>query len=255
MTLTNRDLVELTAWRRKLHQHPETSNEEEMTAKEVIAFLADTRPDKVLTALGGHGVAMAYDSGEPEPTVMLRSELDALPIHERSGVPHSSLGAGQIAYVWPRWTHDHPCCARPSAWAQKKARGRVVLMFQSTEGTGNGAAGVVVDPCVTEIAPDFAFSLHNLPGVPFGEVRLKAGVVNCASRGMRIALEGKTAHSSHARDRRLPHLGDQRTDAGAARASHGDLAKDDFGMVTVTHASMSEPVSASHPDWLKCGRR
>lgn len=53
MTLTNRDLVELTAWRRKLHQHPETSNEEEMTAKEVIAFLADTRPDKVLTALAG----------------------------------------------------------------------------------------------------------------------------------------------------------------------------------------------------------
>ncbi|TIX75006.1 MAG: amidohydrolase, partial [Mesorhizobium sp.] len=44
--------------------------------------------------------------------------------------------------------------------------------------------------------PDFAFSLHNLPGVPFGEVRLKPGVVNCASRGMRIVLEGKTAHSS-----------------------------------------------------------
>lgn len=69
-------------------------------------------------------------------------------------------------------------------------------MLQSTEGTGNGAAGVVVDPRVTEIAPDFAFSLTNLPGVPFGEVRHKAGVVNCASRGMRIALEGKTAHSS-----------------------------------------------------------
>jgi metal-dependent amidase/aminoacylase/carboxypeptidase family protein len=66
-----------------------------MTAKEVIAFLADTRPDKVLTALGGHGVAMAYDNGEPEPTVMLRSELDALPIHERSDVPHSSLVPGK----------------------------------------------------------------------------------------------------------------------------------------------------------------
>jgi metal-dependent amidase/aminoacylase/carboxypeptidase family protein len=57
VTLTNRDLVELAAWRRKLHQHPEISNEEEMTAKEVVDFLADTRPDKVLTALGGHGVA------------------------------------------------------------------------------------------------------------------------------------------------------------------------------------------------------
>ena len=42
LTLTNRDIVELTAWRRKLHQHPEISNEEEKTAKEVVAFLADS---------------------------------------------------------------------------------------------------------------------------------------------------------------------------------------------------------------------
>ncbi|TIW38803.1 MAG: amidohydrolase, partial [Mesorhizobium sp.] len=47
MTLTNRDIVELIAWRRKLHQNPEISNEEEKTAKEVADFLADTGPDKV----------------------------------------------------------------------------------------------------------------------------------------------------------------------------------------------------------------
>ena len=49
MTLTNRDIVELTEWRRKLHRQPEISNEEEKTAKEVVSFLADTGPDKVLT--------------------------------------------------------------------------------------------------------------------------------------------------------------------------------------------------------------
>lgn len=46
----------------------------------MVAFLADTRPDKVLAGLGGHGVAMVYDSGKPGPTVLFRSELDALPI-------------------------------------------------------------------------------------------------------------------------------------------------------------------------------
>ena len=47
MTLTNRDIVELTEWRRKLHRQPEISNDEEKTAKEVVSFLADTGPDRV----------------------------------------------------------------------------------------------------------------------------------------------------------------------------------------------------------------
>ncbi len=95
LSLTNQDLIELTAFRRRLHQHPEVSNEEEATAKEVVAFLADTGPDNVLTGLGGHGVAMTYDSGKPGPTVLFRSELDALPIEELSGVEHSSLVPGK----------------------------------------------------------------------------------------------------------------------------------------------------------------
>ncbi|TIU28170.1 MAG: amidohydrolase, partial [Mesorhizobium sp.] len=95
MALTNRDIVELTAWRRKLHRQPEISNEEEKTAKEVVAFLADTGPDKVLTGLGGHGVAAVYDSGQAGPTVLFRSELDALPIEELSGGEHSSQVPGK----------------------------------------------------------------------------------------------------------------------------------------------------------------
>ncbi len=78
---------------------------------------------------------------------------------------------------------------------KRPARGRVVLMFQPAEETGAGAAGVIADERFASIAPDLAFSIHNLPGAPLGHVRLKEGVVNCASRGMRITLTGKTAHS------------------------------------------------------------
>ena len=95
MDLTNSDIVELTALRRQLHQHPEISNEEAQTARTVVEFLADTAPDRVLTGLGGHGVAVVYDSGKPGPTVLFRSELDALPIHELSGVAHASLTPGK----------------------------------------------------------------------------------------------------------------------------------------------------------------
>ena len=80
MQLSNQDLVELVAWRRRLHRRPEISGEEEETARAVVEFLEPTRPDRVLTGMGGHGVAVVYEGAEPGPTVLFRSELDALPI-------------------------------------------------------------------------------------------------------------------------------------------------------------------------------
>ena len=247
MTLTNRDLVELTAWRRKLHQHPEISNEEEATAGEVVDFLADTSPDKVLTALGGHGVAAIYESGKAGPTVMFRSELDALPIHELSGAPHSSLVPGK-SHMCGHDGHTAILAALGRQLGRRRpARGRVVLMFQPAEETGNGAAGVVADPRFSEIAPDFAFSLHNLPGVPFGEVRLRTGVVNCASRGMRIVLDGKTAHSSMPETGVSPMLAISQLMPALPALGTGTFAEDDFGMITVTHVTMGEAVFGIAP--------
>ncbi|QPC91692.1 amidohydrolase [Mesorhizobium sp. INR15] len=247
MTLTNRDIIELTAWRRKLHQHPEISNEEEKTAREVVDFLADTRPDKVLTGLGGHGVAAVYESGKAGPTVLFRSELDALPIHELSGVPHSSLVSGK-SHMCGHDGHTAILAALGRQLGRERpASGRVVLMFQPAEETGNGAAGVVADPRFGEIAPDFAFSLHNLPGVPFGEVRLKTGVVNCASRGMRITLEGKTAHSSMPETGVSPMMAISQLMPALPTLGRGTFADDDFSMLTVTHATMGEAVFGIAP--------
>ncbi|MFC5384775.1 amidohydrolase [Aquamicrobium segne] len=247
MTLSNRDLIELTAWRRKLHQYPEISNEEKMTAKAVVDFLADTRPDKLLTGLGGHGVAAIYDSGKAGPTLMFRSELDALPIQEISGVAHSSLIPGKSHMCG----HDGHMAILAALGRQlgrsRPAQGRVVLMFQPAEETGNGAADVVADPHFGEIAANFVFSLHNLPGVPFGQVRLKTGVVNCASRGMRIILEGKTAHSSMPETGISPMLAVSKLLPALPLLGTGTFADDDFGMLTVTHVSMGEAVFGIAP--------
>lgn len=127
------------------------------------------------------------------------------------------------------------------------ARGRVVLMFQPAEETGNGAAGVTADPRYATIRPDFAYSLHNLPGSPFGHVRLKEGVVNCASRGMRIVLSGKTAHSSMPETGTSPMLAVAELMPALARLGGGRFSDDDFAMVTVTHAQMGEAVFGVAP--------
>lgn len=247
MQLTNQDLADLVAFRRELHRFPEISGEEAATARRVVEFLADSNPDEVLTGLGGHGVAVVYDSGRPGPTVLFRSELDALPIEERSGVPHSSTVPGK-SHMCGHDGHTTILTALGRQFGRRRpARGRVVLMFQPAEETGAGAAGVTADPRYGRIRPDFAFSLHNLPGTPLGHVRLKQGVVNCASRGMRILLDGKTAHAS------MPETGVPPTFAVAALLpeltglSHGSFGDDDFALVTICHARVGDAVFGIAP--------
>ncbi len=245
--LSNSDIAELTEWRRHLHQQPEISGEEEATARQVVQFLSPTKPDRVLTGLGGHGVAIVYDSGKPGPTVLFRSELDALPIEELSDDPHRSQVPGK-SHMCGHDGHTAILAALGRQFGRRRPeRGRVVLMFQPAEETGAGAAGVVADPRFAGIAPDFAFSLHNLPGVPLGRVRLREGVVNCASRGMRIVLSGKTAHSSMPETGTSPMLAISRLMPALPALGSGDFTSDDFSMVTVTHASMGEAVFGIAP--------
>src|SRR5690606_1047818 len=240
MFLTNQDVIEITTWRQKLHAMPEISGEEVATAAEVIAFLADTGRDKVISGLGGTGVAAIFEGADNGPTVLFRCELDALPIEEISDLPHRSHLSGK----------GHMCghdghMATMAAFArglsrERPKRGRVVLLFQPAEETGAGAAAVISDPKFAEITPDYAFSLHNMPGLALGHVWLKDGIVNCASRGLKIILAGKTAHAS------LPETGNSPMRAistlmpGLAALSGGSLDDGDFVLATVTHAALGE---------------
>lgn len=247
MNLTNRDIEDLIAFRRELHRFPEISNEEKETARRVVSFLADTGADEVLTGLGGHGVAFVYDSGQPGMTVLFRAELDALPIAEISDIPHRSTVEGK-GHMCGHDGHMAILAATGRLFGrQRPAKGRVVLMFQPAEETGDGAAGVVADPRYAAIRPDFAFSLHNLPGTPLGHVRLREGVVNCASRGLRITLEGRTAHSSMPESGISPMMAVSRLTPRLAALGGGAFTSDDFAMATVTHVRMGEPVFGVAP--------
>ncbi|MCR8725714.1 amidohydrolase [Frigidibacter sp. ROC022] len=237
--LTEAEIAELTAWRRELHRHPEVSGEEAGTAARVVGMLGGTSPDRIVGNLGGHGVAALYDSGVPGPRVLIRCELDALPIEEtgacdwRSTVPgkghlcghdgHMAILAG-LARMLGRW--------RP-------ARGSVVLLFQPAEEDGSGAARVLADPGFSDLRPDYAFALHNYPGVPFGEVCLIEGPAFCASRGMHLRLIGRTAHASQPETGLSPMAAMAELMPRLAALGRGGLASDpDFALATVTHARL-----------------
>jgi len=235
-------LAELTDLRRHLHAAPELSGDEHHTHDIVRAFVAHFAPTEIVEHLGGTGLAAVFDSGTPGPTVLVRAELDALPINEITDPPHKSATPG----VMHACGHDgHMAMVAGlaarfgnSPEAEPPARGRVVLLFQPAEETGAGAKQILADERWDALDPNengAAIALHNLPGFPMGQVVLADGIFSCASRGMSVALEGVTSHAAHPDDgvspaeaiaeliQRLPKL-------------PAECVPDCFGLVSITHA-------------------
>ncbi|CAM2781208.1 amidohydrolase [Vibrio mytili] len=184
-------------FRQTLHQFPELSNQECATAQRIVEQFSQFSPDRVMTGLGGHGIAFVYQGMSPGPTTLIRCELDALPIEETNTFAHRSVHQG----VSHKCGHDGHMAIVSSLGeflsTQRPEKGRVVLAFQPAEETGEGAINMVNAPEFSELMPDFAFALHNYPSLPLGHVAVKAGPFNCASRGLVIRLMGKTSHAAH----------------------------------------------------------
>lgn len=246
--LTNADIAELTDFRRRLHRHPEVSGQEAETAARVAAALAPLHPTGLVRNLGGHGLAAIWQSPNPGPTILFRAELDALPIEELSTAPHRSQTPG-TAHLCGHDGHTTILIGVARLLSRTPpARGRVILMFQPAEEDGSGAAAVTADPRYAALTPDYAFALHNMPGIPFGQVHLAPGPFACASQGLKILFTGKTAHAS------LPHTGISPALALAdlipALQSLGPGGPDltpDFRLVTITHARLGEPAFGIAP--------
>ena len=238
--LTNTDIAELVTFRRQLHRNPELSGEERATAATIASALRQLAPTNLLTELGGHGVAAVFDSGHEGPSVLFRAELDALPIIEESGVEWTSEVDG-TAHLCGHDGHMTMLLGLARLLSRRPiAKGRVILMFQPAEENGRGARAVVADPRYAEIAPDWAFAIHNEPGLPFGYVGTREGLINCASRGLAITLRGRTSHAAE------PELAVSPVGVIGNLISHleslgrGGVLDDTFRLATVTHVNVGE---------------
>jgi amidohydrolase len=242
-----RTRIQLPELRRRLHSVPECAHHETETAALVAHELAQRHPSRVVRGLGGTGVAAIWEGLEPGPTVLLRAELDALPLEEGTSVPHRSTrpGAhhacghdGHMAVLVG--VADHLATSRPR-------RGRAVLLFQPAEETGEGAARVLADPAFAELEPDWAFAIHNLPGFPEGRVLIRDGCFAAGSAGLVVRLRGRTSHAAH------PELG--RSPAGAAARltldleglSRPEASNAPLTLCTVIHARVGSPAFGTTP--------
>jgi amidohydrolase len=182
--------IKLQQLRHSLHQAPELSGAETHTAATVAAVLSTYGPDELRTGIAGCGVLARFAGAQPGPRVMLRCELDAVPIHETNDFEDSSMHD----CISHKCGHDgHMAILLETArrlCEQRPESGEVMLLFQPAEETGVGAAAVREDPVFQEFKPDYVFALHNIPGYALGTVVVREHAMCCASRGLIICMEG-----------------------------------------------------------------
>lgn len=234
--------------RHELHRHPELSGQEAQTAQRIVQFFADLQPDNIIRHLGGNGVAVVFSGKEAGPTVLLRCELDAVPIEETIGITYRSITSG-VSHKCGHDGHMAILAAVGTKLAAKRPRrGKVVLLYQPAEETGEGAAAVLLDPKFSEIKPHYAFALHNLPGFPLGQVITRAGAFTGASRGMAVRLAGIATHAAQPETGRSPTTAMCQIIQSLSNLPAGTVPADETAFATVVGAALGEKAFGIAPD-------
>ena len=188
---------QLIAWRRDLHQHPELAFQEVRTAGVVARVLGELGYE-LRTGVARTGIVALLQGGRPGPTVMLRADMDALPIQEISDAPYVSQTAG-IMHACGHDGHVAIGLGAATLLARHAAElpGRVLFVFQPAEEGMSGAAAMIADRALADPKPDAAFALHLWNMTPMGRVMAQAGPLMAAADVLRITVRGKGGHGAH----------------------------------------------------------
>ena len=179
----------------EIHEHPEIAFHESRTAA-LLAHQMRRLGFTVTEGVGGTGVVAIYENG-PGPTVLVRTELDALPMTEATGLPYASQDP----------TADHSCGhdLHMAIWVGTAAtllefksawRGRLMFIAQPAEETVSGAKAMLADGLYARFGkPDYALALH-VRNSPAGHLMLKSGTWTSAVDNLQITFKGRGAHGS-----------------------------------------------------------
>ncbi|CAG9175529.1 M20 aminoacylase family protein [Cupriavidus pampae] len=189
--------AELQDIRRHIHQHPELAFNEIHTA-ELVASRLEGWGYEVTRGVGGTGVVGTLRHGTSRRSVGIRADMDALPIHERSGLPYASVHEGKMHACG----HDgHTTVLLGAARQLARTRhfdGTIHLIFQPAEeiGSGGGAERMLADGLFERFPCDAIFGLHNHPGVAAGTFMFRAGPFMAACDTVAITIRGKGGHAA-----------------------------------------------------------
>jgi amidohydrolase len=240
------NLKEIIDFRKELHQYPEVSGKEVQTQKRIIDRLRGIGANA--ETIGRTGVYSLFQGKEAGKTILLRADIDALPIREINDFSHRSQYDG-IAH---KCGHDgHTAIMYGVAQYLTKIpiqKGKVILLFQPAEENGQGAREILSDPKFT-FKPDFVFAFHNLPGYPLHQVVMKAGAFNAAVKSVVLKLSGKTSHAAEPEHGINPALAMAELIQCFDQIVQPDINRNDFALAVPVYATLGEPsygINAGH---------
>ncbi|MFD1328359.1 M20 aminoacylase family protein [Mycoplana ramosa] len=197
-SLTNA-IPELVAIRHDLHAHPELGLEEVRTS-DVIARHLESYGYKVTRGLAKTGLVATLSNGSSRKSIGIRADIDALPIHEETGLPYASKTPG-LMHACGHDGHTAMLLGAARAIAERKNfDGTVHLIFQPAEENFGGAKIMVEEGLFDRFPCDAVFALHNEPGLPFGQFALRDGPIMAAVDEARITVNGRGGHGAEPQD-------------------------------------------------------
>lgn len=184
----------LIEMRRELHRHPETAGQEVWTTNRLRAWLAEAGIP-VLSLNLETGLVAEIRGSRPGPTVALRTDIDALPVCEETGLPYTSEIPGRMHACG----HDfHMAVILGAALILKELSGELAgsvrILFQPAEETAEGAQRLIRAGALDGVQA--VFGLHNKPDLPAGQVGIKAGPLMAAVDTIEITVTGKGGHAA-----------------------------------------------------------
>lgn len=188
---------DVVAWRRHLHQYPETLYDLPLTIRFVEEKLKSFGCDRIETGIGRSGiVAIINGKNGDGPSIGLRADMDALPITETSGVEWASTIPGKAHSCG----HDgHTAMLLGTAkylCETRNFRGSAVLVFQPAEEGGAGALAMINDGLMERFGISEIYGVHNLPGLPVGQFAMCKGPIMAATDEFDFFIKGRGGHAA-----------------------------------------------------------
>lgn len=224
------------------HEHPELSSHETRTAAE-LADRLHALGYEVTEHVGGTGIVAILKNGNG-PTVMLRTELDGLPVEEKTGLPYASKvhardDAGHDVPVMHACGHDLHLAAIVGtaaimAHSKNTWHGTLMLIGQPAEETISGARAMLADGFLVRFPkPDFGLALHVGNDLPAGSIGITSGVYSTAADSIRITIYGKSGHGSAPHTATDPIVIAARTILSLQTIVSREVKPGEFAVVTV----------------------
>ncbi len=229
---------ELEKFRKYLHQNPELSTEEKETQKFIKSYLKKLDYD-VLKEVGNTGLMVIFKGKNEGKKILLRGDMDALPIEETNDFAHKSKNSG-VSHKCGHDGHTTILLGVAQSLSEKKIeRGEVCLIFQPAEENGKGARAVLEDENF-DFQADMAFALHNLPSYEMHKIVCRKGSFTAAAKSLIFKLYGKTSHAAEPEKGINPALAISEILQLSESLSNKDINEDDFALITNVFLTMGE---------------